>query len=65
MKQSSYVRKLLELDKPLPKSMENDIYLNREMVLNNDSSARDIMVKLCDGGLSLVLGFIHLKYEYL
>ncbi|RCK54969.1 SWR1-complex protein 3 [Candida viswanathii] len=61
VKQSSYVRKLLELDKPLPKSMENDVYLHRETILNNDVSARDIMVKLCDAGLSIGPHFFEIR----
>lgn len=56
VKQSSYAKKLAAIDKPLPKSAKDDTSLSshdRVPVLGMDVSARDVMVKLCDAGLTI------------
>lgn len=53
VKQSSYARKLVEQDRPLPKSMKDEAFGDREPVLGSEFSARDVMVKLCDASISL------------
>ncbi|ODV80507.1 uncharacterized protein CANTADRAFT_36918, partial [Suhomyces tanzawaensis NRRL Y-17324] len=53
VKQSSYAKKLAEQDKPIPKTLRDDILNDREPILSLDLSARDVMVKLCDASLTL------------
>lgn len=62
VKQSSYIKKLMEQDKPIPEHLKkDDIYANRSCVLNNDISARDIMVKLLECGLSIGVHFFEIR----
>ncbi|KAI5960528.1 SWC3 [Candida theae] len=62
VKQSSYIKKLMEQDKPIPEHLKrDDIYANRPCVLNNDISARDIMVKLLECGLSIGVHFFEIR----
>ena len=55
VKQSSYAKKLAAIDKPLPKSSREDMVLTKDRVpvLGLDTSARDVMVKLCDASMTL------------
>lgn len=53
VKQSSYARKLVEQDRPLPKSLKEESSGEREPILGHEFSARDAMVKLCDASMSL------------
>ncbi|CAI5756489.1 unnamed protein product [Candida verbasci] len=54
VKQSSYIRKLMDEGKPIPKHLKRDDTLSeRKTVLGNEVNARDIMVKLLDCGLSI------------
>ena len=62
VKQSSYVRKLMEQDKPIPGHLKrDDIYADRSCVLNNDINARDIMVKLLECGLTMGVHFFEIR----
>ncbi|KAI3405712.2 SWC3 [Candida oxycetoniae] len=62
VKQSSYIKKLLEQDKPVPSHLKkDDVYAGRSCVLNNDISARDIMVKLVDCGMTIGVHFFEIR----
>ncbi|KAG7192935.1 SWR1-complex protein 3 [Scheffersomyces spartinae] len=53
VKQTSYAKKLAEMDKPVPKSSKDEALGDKKAILGNDISARDIMVKLCEANLTL------------
>ncbi|KAG5417363.1 SWC3 [Candida metapsilosis] len=62
VKQSSYIKKLMEQDKPIPEHLKkDDVYANRSCILNNDVNARDIMVKLLECGLSMGVHFFEIR----
>ncbi|KAI5951880.1 SWC3 [Candida jiufengensis] len=62
VKQSSYIKKLIDQDKPIPEHlMRDDIYANRPSILSNDVSARDVMIKLIDCGLSIGVHFFEIR----
>lgn len=53
VKQTSYAKKLAEMDKPVPKSSRDEALADKKAILGNDISARDIMVKLCEANMTL------------
>ncbi|KAI5958999.1 SWC3 [Candida pseudojiufengensis] len=62
VKQSSYIKKLVDQDKPIPEHLKrDDIFANRPSVLNNEVSARDIMIKLVDCGLTIGVHFFEIR----